>query len=64
MSIEKFTPNWMTEEHQMVHDSALKMFQSWDPKDEQWRKNGMIDRDAWEEAGENRKSGSSRLCRI
>lgn len=43
MSIEKFTPNWMTEEHQMVHDSALKMFQSWEPKDEQWRKNGMID---------------------
>ena len=52
MSIEKFTPNWMTEEHQMVYDSALKMFQSWDPKDEQWRKNGMIDRAAWEEAGE------------
>ena len=53
MSIEHFTPNWMTEEHQMVHDAALKMFQSWDPKDEEWRKNGMIDRSAWEEAGEN-----------
>ena len=37
----------------MVHDAALKMFQSWDPKDEEWRKNGMIDRSAWEEAGEN-----------
>ena len=53
MSIEHFTPNWMTEEHQMVHAAALKMFQSWDPKDEEWRKNGMIDRSAWEEAGEN-----------
>ena len=52
MSIEKFTPNWMTEEHQMVHDSALKMFKSWEPKDEQWRKNGMIDREAWNEAGD------------
>ncbi|MBU5615526.1 acyl-CoA dehydrogenase family protein [Psychrobacter sp. TAE2020] len=53
MSIEHFAPNWMTEEHQMVHDSALKMFKSWDHKDEEWRANGMIDRAAWEEAGEN-----------
>ena len=53
MSIEHFTPNWMTEEHQMVHDSALKMFKSWEPKDEQWRADGMIDRAAWEEAGAN-----------
>lgn len=51
MSIEKFVPNWMTEEHQMVYDSALKMFKSWETKDEEWRKNGMIDRAAWEEAG-------------
>jgi long-chain-acyl-CoA dehydrogenase len=29
MSIETFTPKWMTEEHEMVYDSALKMFQSW-----------------------------------
>ncbi len=53
MSIEHFTPKWMTEEHQMVHDSAFKMFKSWDHKDEEWRDNGMIDRAAWEEAGEN-----------
>lgn len=53
MSIEHFTPNWMTEEHQMVYDSALKMFQSWEAKDEQWRENGMLDREAWEEAGAN-----------
>jgi long-chain-acyl-CoA dehydrogenase len=31
----------------MVYDSALKMFKSWESKDEQWRKNGMIDRAAW-----------------
>ena len=52
MSIEAFTSNWMTEEHSMVYDSALKMFQSWKDKDEQWRENGMIDRKAWHEAGD------------
>ena len=36
----------------MVYDSALKMFKSWEDKDEQWRENGMIDREAWNEAGE------------
>ena len=52
MSIEAFTSNWMTEEHGMVYDSALKMFKSWEDKDEQWRENGMIDREAWNEAGD------------
>ena len=52
MSIEAFASNWMTEEHSMVYDSALKMFKSWEDKDEQWRENGMIDREAWNEAGE------------
>ncbi len=52
MSIEAFASNWMTEEHSMVYDSALKMFQSWKDKDEQWRENGMIDREAWHEAGD------------
>ena len=51
MSIEAFASNWMTEEHSMVYDSALKMFKSWEDKDEQWRENGMIDREAWHEAG-------------
>ena len=52
MSIEAFASNWMTEEHSMVYDSALKMFKSWEDKDEQWRENGMIDRAAWHEAGD------------
>ena len=52
MSIEAFTSNWMTEEHSMVYDSALKMFKSWEDKDEQWRESGMIDRKAWNEAGD------------
>ena len=53
MSIEHFSPKWMTEEHQMVHDSALKMFKSWEVNDEKWRENGVLDREAWEEAGAN-----------
>ena len=52
MSIDTFKSNWMTEEHEMVYESALKMFQSWEAKDEQWRENGKIDREAWNEAGE------------
>ncbi|WP_413500944.1 acyl-CoA dehydrogenase family protein [Psychrobacter maritimus] len=52
MTIEAFASNWMTEEHSMVYDSALKMFKSWEDKDEEWRENGMIDREAWNEAGE------------
>ncbi|WP_019673564.1 acyl-CoA dehydrogenase family protein [Psychrobacter lutiphocae] len=52
MGIDTFKSNWMTEEHEMVYDSALKLFQSWEDKDEQWRENGMIDREAWNEAGE------------
>ena len=51
MSIRTFSAKWMTEEHEMVYDSALKMFQSWEDRDEGWREAGMIDRDAWEEAG-------------
>lgn len=52
MTIEAFASNWMTEEHSMVYDSALKMFKSWEDKDEEWGENGMIDREAWNEAGE------------
>lgn len=52
MSIDTFKSNWMTEEHEMVYDSALKMFKSWEEKDEQWREDGKIARSAWNEAGE------------
>ncbi|WP_296404869.1 acyl-CoA dehydrogenase family protein [Psychrobacter sp.] len=52
MSIDTFKSNWMTEEHEMVYESALKLFKSWEAKDEQWREDGKIDRQAWNEAGE------------
>lgn len=52
MTIEPFKSNWATEEHEMVYDSALKIFKSWEEKDEQWREDGKIARTAWNEAGE------------
>ena len=52
MTIEPFKSNWATEEHEMVYDSALKMFKSWEEKDEQWREDGKIARTACNEAGE------------
>ena len=52
MTIEPFKSNWATEEHEMVYDSALKMFKSWEEKDQQWREDGKIARTAWNEAGE------------
>lgn len=52
MTIVPFKSNWATEEHEMVYDSALKMFKSWEEKDEQWREDGKIARTAWNEAGE------------
>ena len=54
MPIQCFTPAWMTEEHQMVFDSAKRfMTEQWQPKDEAWRAQGMMDRQAWEDAGAN-----------
>src|SRR3989344_4940795 len=54
MPIQNFAPAWMTEEHQMVFDSAKRfMIEQWQPKDEAWRAQGMMDRQAWEDAGAN-----------
>ena len=54
MAIQNFAPAWMTEEHQMLYDSASRFFkEQWAPKDVAWRQAGMMDRQAWEEAGAN-----------
>jgi len=54
MPIQNFTPAWMTEEHTMLFDSAKRfMTEQWGPRDEAWRHAGMMDRQAWEEAGAN-----------
>ena len=52
MTIAAFKPNWMDEEIEMLHESALKFFKGWEQHDEKWRANGMLDREAWLEAGE------------
>ncbi|MCH8181401.1 MAG: acyl-CoA dehydrogenase family protein [Proteobacteria bacterium] len=52
MTIACFTPAWMNEEHQMLFDSAKRfMTEQWLPRDEAWRAQGMMDREAWREAG-------------
>jgi len=54
VAIHNFAPAWMTEEHQMLYDTASRFFkEQWAPKDEAWRQAGMMDRSAWEEAGAN-----------
>ncbi len=42
----------MDEEIDMLHESALKLFKDWEQHDEKWRDSGMLDREAWLEAGE------------
>lgn len=53
MTIDCFAAPWMTDEHQMLLDSATRFFtEQWGPRDEAWRAQGMMDRAAWREAGE------------
>lgn len=49
--ISHFSSSWMNEELEMLEDSAKKFFQTWVDKDIEWRKNGMMDKEAWLEAG-------------
>ncbi|WP_374319476.1 acyl-CoA dehydrogenase family protein [Aquabacterium sp.] len=54
MPIQNFTPAWMTEDHRMLYDSALRFFkEQWVPKDAKWREQGSVDRETWLEAGAN-----------
>jgi acyl-CoA dehydrogenase len=54
MPIQNFAPTWLTSEHQMLFDSAKRfMSEQWAPKDEGWRAAGMMDRQAWLDAGAN-----------
>ena len=54
MAIQCFEPTWMTDEHKMLYDSAKRfMTDKWLPKDEAWRAQGMMDRQAWLDAGAN-----------
>jgi alkylation response protein AidB-like acyl-CoA dehydrogenase len=44
----------MTDEHKMLYESATRFFkEQWGPKDEAWRHAGVMDRQAWLDAGAN-----------
>ncbi|MBY0466314.1 MAG: acyl-CoA dehydrogenase family protein, partial [Burkholderiales bacterium] len=54
MAIHSFPSSWMTDEHQMLLDTAYRFFkEQWVPKDDAWREAGMMDRQAWRDAGGN-----------
>lgn len=52
MTIAHFKAPWMNEEHAMLYETAQAFFKSWQPREQRWLDNGMVDKEAWLEAGE------------
>ncbi len=54
VAIQNFPASWMGDEHRMLLESASRFFrEQWVPRDAAWREAGMMDREAWREAGGN-----------
>ncbi len=53
MQFENLKSDWMNEDHVMFQDAATKYLETeWKPRAEGWRKDGIMERTIWNEAGE------------
>ncbi len=53
MTLSNLPSTWMSDEHKMVDEMTFQFItEKWQPRFEKWRAQGMMDRDAWLEAGE------------